>query len=95
MADWKTRLITGFIAGPLIFYLINHKLTTAAIANCNNHIRSLVMVFILHNEYSKIIATIMKFNSSESDIWYIDTMQSSIVFNISNISSSVSLLIIC
>jgi hypothetical protein len=33
MADWKTRLVTGFIAGPLIFYLINHRLTTAALAN--------------------------------------------------------------
>ncbi len=38
---------------------------------------------MIHNEYSKIISKILKFNSSESDGWYIETMSSSIViFNI-------------
>ena len=36
---------------------------------------------MLHSEYSKIISQILKFNSSESDNWYIESMASSIVLN--------------
>lgn len=44
--------------------------------NKNNLKIKIKLVFssICHFEYSKIIAKILKFNSSESDGWYIETM---------------------
>lgn len=66
MASWKQRFVTGLIAGPIVAYCSLHKITIIIIAHCKlKFAHKIVFCFLLHKEFSALIAAILKFNSSE------------------------------
>jgi len=68
MADWKNRFITGSILIPSILILVQYDFTIKILAH--------VVVFLSLKEYQKMITTILKMHSSESEHYFIDKMGS-------------------
>jgi len=80
MVNWTQRFITGLIGAPVIIYAMNSQITLTILINGNSFTLTLVVLYLLHTEYSKLISNILSHHSSESDRWYVETMRSSVVF---------------
>eukprot|EP01017_Pseudomicrothorax_dubius_P004610 TRINITY_DN10966_c0_g2_i2.p1 TRINITY_DN10966_c0_g2~~TRINITY_DN10966_c0_g2_i2.p1 ORF type:complete len:310 (+),score=52.77 TRINITY_DN10966_c0_g2_i2:157-1086(+) len=68
MVEWGKRFLTGAIAVPVIFVVMQSKLLIFLFVN--------VILFISTSEYNKIVSQILQLNSAQMEHGYIKGMQS-------------------